>query len=415
MLRKVKEIIGKFFQKTTTVNDEPLNKVSIILIIIMDIFILSNVFMGLNDISRFYINPSQAHPCYSIWQNYRESIAKDKDYTIINSQQRQFQLDNNSNNLTSQYQDINQQFLGSVNDICFEYATLKDKFQLPTFQNIFKEIDDKLANIRVIEQENNTIRQQYDSTLLEEIAEQPRELSINQIEARKAKETLLNNQAKINSLQGEIDQKKQTLYSLPESKKFLDLLNSDAIFQQLEKDYQRANFWYPTIQITFQLLFLLPLIAIALWVNLQAEKAGNGQVALISWHLLVIFFIPLVVKIFQFLQVGIIFKFVFNTLSLVLGGFLFLVSYLYIFIIPLITFGLIKFCQKVVFNKRSQASKRVQKSKCLNCAKKIPPQAPYCPHCGYSQYIECPNCHNMTYKHLPYCFHCGNPQTTDTN
>ena len=130
--------------------------------------------------------------------------------------------------------------------------------------------------------------------------------------------------------------------------------------------------------------------------------------------MLVIFLIPLILKIFQFLQIGIIFQFFFNIISSLFGGLIFLISYAYILLIPLVGFGMIKFFQTVVFNPKVQAVNRIQKSRCIRCAKKIRPQDSHCPHCGYYQYIECHNCHNLTYKELPYCHHCGADQNSDT-
>jgi hypothetical protein len=180
----------------------------------------------------------------------------------------------------------------------------------------------------------------------------------------------------------------------------------------LQKGYEGASFWYPSIQLVFQSIFLLPLILIALLVNNFSHRKSYGLIALISWHLLVIFLIPLILKIFQFMQIGVIFQFLFNIISVLFGGLVFLISYAYILLIPVVGFGMIKFFQTVVFNPKVQAFSRIQKSRCIRCAKKIRPQDSYCPHCGYYQYIECHNCHELTYKELPYCHHCGADQNS---
>lgn len=88
----------------------------------------------------------------------------------------------------------------------------------------------------------------------------------------------------------------------------------------------------------------------------------------------------------------------------------FLINYVYILLIPLVGFGIIKFFQKFAFNPKNQAATRVQKSECLQCARKIRQQDSHCPHCGYAQYAECLNCHDLTYKNLPYCKQCGQSQ-----
>jgi predicted RNA-binding Zn-ribbon protein involved in translation (DUF1610 family) len=408
MLARIRRLSSQFFRNSRTINNEPLNRVSLIVIILIDIFILINVFSGLDDISRWYISPSQAYPCYSEWQNYRTQTTKGKDYEII-----KLSLPYSTNRPQSfqkNYQEAQVGHLGKGSEICFNYAESKDKISNSQNQQTIKSIDQKQARITTLEQTNRNIRSQYDSTLLERLAGQPREQSINSVAAEKAKIELDKNNRNIATLRQEISDSKNQLLAKPESVNFLAFLKDYDKFTSVEKGYKQALFWYPSIQLAFQSLFLLPLITIALLVHNFTQRRGYGLISLISWHLLVIFFIPLILKIFEFLQVGAIFKFVFDVIRALFGGLLFLVSYVYILLIPLIGFGIIKFLQKIVFNPKIQAANRIQKSRCIKCAKKIQDRDTYCPHCGYYQYVECRNCHSLTYKHLPHCKECGYSQ-----
>ena len=206
--------------------------------------------------------------------------------------------------LRENYQNLEDGHLGSVSPMCYGYASSFDELQIPEFKTRVETINNKENTISTIQAENVRIREQYDSSLLEEIAGQPGELSINELRAREAKETLDENNARIQTLNGEINTLKEEILVLTPVEQFLNLLNSDDEFTNVENSFERASFWYPSIQIIFQVLFLAPLIAIATWLHIKADKDGNGQLALITWHLLVIFSIPLIVKIFQFLQVG---------------------------------------------------------------------------------------------------------------
>ncbi|MCW5314877.1 hypothetical protein GTQ43_14000 [Nostoc sp. KVJ3] len=411
MFAGIRRISSRFFNQSRTINNEPLNKVSLIVIILIDIFILINVFTGLDDISRWHISPTETYPCYSEWQNYRTKTAPDKDYEIVRLSSPYY---NSNNQLSFQqnYQRAEVGHLGKVSKTCLQYANYKDKVNNPEKQQIIKTIDQKQAKISMLVQANNTIKSQYDSTLLEKIAGQGREQSINQVGAEKAKQVLEQNNRQISTLKQESSTLKNELLAKPESISFIAFLKNENQFKELDKGYQKASFWYPSIQLAFQSLFLLPLILIALSVHKFAQRRGYGLISLISWHLLVIFFIPLIVKIFEFLQIGAIFKFIFEIISALLGGLLFLINYVYILLIPIIGFVIIQFFQKFVFNAKVQAASRVQKSRCVNCAKKIRQLDTYCPHCGYYQYIECQNCHNLTYKHLSYCKHCGTSQNS---
>jgi len=83
MLSRFRRYVGRFFNKTRKINHEPINKVSLIVIVIVDLFILFNVFAGLDDISRWPISPQQAYPCYSQWDWYRQNSSENVDYEIV--------------------------------------------------------------------------------------------------------------------------------------------------------------------------------------------------------------------------------------------------------------------------------------------------------------------------------------------
>lgn len=369
MLARIHRLLSQFFINSRTINNQPLNKVSLIVIIFIDIFILINVFTGLDDISKWHLNPNQAYPCYFEWKDYRLQTAKDKDYKILKLSPTYYTI--NSPSLQQTYQQPQAGHLGKVSEICLNYATYKDNIKNSFNQQNIKTIVGKEAGISSLEQTNSNIRAQYDSTLLEKIAGQARKQSINSVGAEKAKQELDQNSRKISTLKNEISDLKNVLLAKPESIDFIAFLKDNDKFTAVEKGYQQASFWYPSIQLAFQSVFLVPLIIVALSSHKFALSRGYGLISLISWHLLVIFFIPLLLRIFEFLQIGAIFKFIFDIVSALFGGLLFLISYAYILLIPLIGFGIIKFLQKIVFNTKVQAANRVQKSRCFNCAKKI--------------------------------------------
>ncbi|MBE9067883.1 hypothetical protein IQ260_14610 [Leptolyngbya cf. ectocarpi LEGE 11479] len=409
MFTKLCRFLRRFLHRTRTINNEPLNKVSLIVVILIDIVILSNVFIGLNDIAYWHISPTSAYPCYDEWRDYRAQTADNKDFEIV----RRAALPSPT---TAQlrYQQGGADRLGEVSSVCWQYGEAKDAVRSADNEAILQELREGEDEIATLNATNSKIRQQYDSTLLEEIAGQPRDQSINQVSAAQAKTTLADNEAKINALNAEMSALKNRLLAQPASAAFLALLKQDAPFQTVEQGYKKADFWYPSIQLVFQAVFLIPLILAALAVYTVAQRKHYGLIALISWHLLVIFFIPLILKVFEFLQMGVIFTIVFDIVGALFGRLLFLVSYVYILLIPLLGFGVIKFAQRFIFNPKLQAAGRVQNSRCIKCAKKIKAHDAHCPHCGYHQHRECGHCQQLTYRYLPYCNHCGTTQTTET-
>lgn len=409
MWARIGRFLRRFFRKTRMINNEPLNRVSSIVIILVDIFILVNVFNGLDDISHWFLSPDRVYPCYADFQTYRQSTNKDKDYQTIRST---VNLDVSDRYTWEQnYRSAQEGHLGSVFSLCLDYARQRDRVNNPLDRELIKNIDGKQSQIANLERTNQNIRASYDSTLLEKIAGQEPTRSINTVSAEKAKQELDRNNTAITNLKQEIAKLKSEIIAKPESVNLLNFIRDDSKFQPIKNNYQRASFWYPSIQFIFQALFLIPLVAIALLVHNFAQQKGYGLIALITWNLLAIFLIPLIIKILQFLQVGVLFNWIFNLIKAIFGSLLFLVSYVYIFIIPIVGFLLIKLLQnQFIFNPKIQADRRVQSSCCMNCGKKIRSGDAHCPHCGYHQYSECPHCHQETYKNLPYCRECGHPQ-----
>ena len=420
IINRLRYLLNRFFRKSSTLNRQPLNSGSLVVIVLIDIFILVNIFMGLYEISSWHLSPNSTYPCYSQWSDSRGSQDAGKAYDIL----RQSIAGNDaalylpSSSLRNTYQQSEVGHLGTVDAICLSFADLQDALRTPDNQKIAVEIDEKLTKIKRFEDSNRSIRQQYDSTLLEKAAGQAPSQSINNVSAEKAKQTLEANNVGINQLKQEVSDLKKTLLAKPQAIALFSRLQDGNAFGAIEKDYRHAEFWYLSIQLGFQALFLLPLIFVFSAIHRFAVRKNYGLVALISWHLLMISVIPALLKLFEFLQVGALIQWLVTTIATIFGGLLFLVSYVQILLIPLAGFALIKLIQRVSKsggNPQLQATNRVSESRCLSCAKKVRPQDRYCAHCGYQQYEECPSCHDFTHQHLPHCTLCGAETHFDAN
>ncbi|NJM78411.1 MAG: zinc ribbon domain-containing protein, partial [Acaryochloridaceae cyanobacterium RU_4_10] len=207
--------------------------------------------------------------------------------------------------------------------------------------------------------------------MLEKIAGQSRQKSINITSSDRIKEKIDTNNEKIKETKEKVKEKQNEFTKNPTAEAYLKLLNDVSQYSKIKSAYQSAQFWHPNKVLLLQTLFLLPLIVIAyLWHTVSTRK-NKGLQALLSWHLLLIFCIPLLIKFFEFLQFGNIVRVVLESITALLGGLLFIASYGLILIIPLFGFGLIKFLQVFIFNPRVQAKNRIQKVHCLRCNSKL--------------------------------------------
>lgn len=136
MWNRIRDFIRVFFAKSRKIEDEPINKVSLIVIIIIDLFILGNVFYGLDDISRWPLSPTQAYPCYQSWQNYQEDSSSPDNYQFI----RDF-IGENQNSLS--FNSVEENHLGKMSPLCLQYESLTQALNSNTNQNIVRRIDEK--------------------------------------------------------------------------------------------------------------------------------------------------------------------------------------------------------------------------------------------------------------------------------
>ncbi|BAU66398.1 hypothetical protein STA3757_38020 [Stanieria sp. NIES-3757] len=400
MFAFIKKIARKLIRKSTYIHHESLNKVSLIILILIDIFVLFNVFSGLNNISQWILNPSEEIPCFSAIDNYqtatnRESFAL-KATTIENIvEQNNFSDFNNQNRL------------GKVSKLCENYSRLEQEINTKDNIKIKGNIEQIRTEIYNLNQEIQTLQSQYDSTLLEKIAGQTPQSSLNQTTADQIKSEIDTKTNQISNKEKQIVQKQTQLIKAPAADAYLKLLNNTSEYKQIKKAYQSAQFWYPNKQLLLQILFLLPLITIAYFWHNHATKGNKGLQSLLSWHLLLIFCIPLLIKFFEFIQFGNLINIAIEFIVTLLGGLLFISNYVLILIIPLLGFGLIKILQRFVFNQRIQAKKRIEKVRCINCNSQLRLNDLFCYSCGFNQYTNCPNCNQKTYKLTNFCRACG--------
>ncbi|MFN7659817.1 MAG: hypothetical protein ACK5P3_17095, partial [Dolichospermum sp.] len=128
-----------------------------------------------------------SYPCYSEWNDYKADTRTNKDYQFLSSE---LPYGSNEQTIQQRYQDAENRHLGKVSQICLNYAEFKDQLNTSENQKILSGINQKQNKINQLQQANNKIRQQYDSTLLEKLAGQPSGNSINQVRAEKAKQEL---------------------------------------------------------------------------------------------------------------------------------------------------------------------------------------------------------------------------------
>lgn len=354
-----------FHKRLTKIKDsEPLSPLSFILIIFLDIFILVNIFIGLNNQVEQLVSPEE----------YIPSICRD---IIINEKWvEENRINKLSNIILNQYRSYyySEEDKNPKHPICVKIIERLEQFKKnEKLIELFKDRD------KLITKYNS-----YDSFQKE-------------------------NNSNVITILRRIEFTNNKINNNSEVKKFWEIINEKTkLSKELSSDLRKANFIFPIKRLLIEFLFLIPLLFIFIFWNNKSIKKGRHLQIFISSHLIVVALIPVFFEIchavFEIIPKKILKTFIEFLESLKLIA---IWHYILTIIAILITLFLIYFIQKKVFNKERLIKRRFIKKQCINCGKKINYEIEFCPYCGNNQKIKCKNCNNLTFKGCNYCTNCG--------
>lgn len=382
---------------------EPLSKLSLVVIILLDIFVLTVIFNGLSDTSRQLSTPEDYIP-YDC-QNYAINTATKTDEMKLDLVSNSVRNIYNYNPYPSaqSFQDENEN--SKLHPICKElYARIEAAKKSADLQLFFTTRDEYITRQRNIQSELNDLKGNYDTAILEKIANMPSSANEMQNTRRDKASELLDIQRKIKDIDTQV-------LSNNEYKAIWNYIldNQWANQTTLEKDLSYARFWFPVKHLAMDFLFLLPLLIVLYFWSSHSVKKDNGVQMLISSHLLVVVSIPLLWKILDMLLQIIPQKFLQTVIEwLTLMNLLAVWYYVLVIIGILAALGIIYLIQKKFFNKSRLIEKRLVRGECIECGKFLRDKnVESCYFCGTKQYTECLQCHKKTLAGAEFCMVCG--------
>lgn len=387
----------KWLQKSKSVKkelfsfkDEPLTKLSIFLVIVLDFFILSNVIMGIEGETNKAPKTYQYYP-YECTKHFNKIKTSYKDFSSRNS-----------------YIKIHKK-----SDYCNNLETKIDTFRkTDTFKTNHKKItklEEKLRknNIRL-----NQIRNQYNTRLFEQIAKMQNNIALN--EAKQEYDLLNSDNKKIQTNLNSIIK----LEKLEGFKEYVDYIKSNKkSFLEERKEYK---FWQPFKEYGYMLIFILPLLFIFGFFYLRAKKRElkgekyNPIFKIITTHISFILILPIIWYSLELIYHVIPKTLLKNLIEFLVSiGLISLLNYLSIALVVLFFAGLIYYIQKRTARiKQERVIKKDYKkiisfSQCFECEYKIDYTKDFCPFCGVKLKETCNNCQKETIKHEQFCSSCG--------
>lgn len=392
----------KWLEKTKSIKsdllnfkDEPLSGISVVLLIILDIFIFTNVMIGVKgetakvpSVSYYYPSDCSKHfkdvqTHYKDFENYRYGQSRSAHVRP---------------HLSSYCKDL---------DTKIKVFSLQEEFK--TNLKRVQSIEEKQRQNRY---RLDQISTQYNTRLFERIAQMQ-----NNSELKNAK-------SEYDGIIADNKNLKQELVLVPAVSSLEGfntyvkyLKENKSAFFEAKKSYA---FWQPFKEYGHMLIFILPLLLFFGFFyrrtkGQQLSKQNyNPVVRIISAHISLILALPLV-----WFTLGLIYHVLPKTLLksiiefLVEIGLISILNYVAILLVVLVFGGLIYWIQKRTLKKKLSVKvsrnlpRLISWSQCFECEYKIDYEKEFCPFCGIKLHIECTSCQSSMNRHECFCSSCG--------
>ncbi|MBN1781379.1 zinc ribbon domain-containing protein [bacterium] len=394
--------IRSFRNRLTMFNeDEPLGRLALAVIILLDIFILSVIFGGLSSHTEQLTSPREYMPeeCRDVFidRNWIESNKLDRLQDLILRDYQQVLYRGTGAfepSAIARMHPVCQDFYNQVR-IISENAGLKQLF-----------ISRRDLQTRQVQagQQFSRNKSVYDTSLLENIAGQkPADLEAVKISMKELTAELEAIADKIAALDVKIEQEAvvQQLWNIIKP-------GNEALRERMAHDLRRFERIYTWRELVWQFIFLLPLfIVFYLWHTASINRQKPVQ-TLISSHLLIVSLIPILTRLIDVVLDLIprqFFRQLFEWLKML--HIIALWHYAVIFVSIAAVLFFTHLIQRKWFNKQQLLLRRLIKGACHACGKSLPAGVNMCPFCGADQFRECGHCHEKTYAGGRFCIRCG--------
>ena len=399
---KLKDISAKVRNHLTSVDDQPLGKAALLIIIFLDIFIIVSIFDGLDAHTRQLSSPEVYVP------NTCREIVVNRQWNPTNRIDNLSQIIVSSS--TSPYRDENSR--KERHPICVPYVDLVDQIRNDNaLTSIFAERDKSEREAKELQRAIDNLKGAYDTSLLETIAKQ--QVSQTKIEA--TRKDFQEKAAALDVLKARIAALDRTINDNAKVSLLWEKLDGldPQDRQTLIAELRTLNYWFPVKKLGMQMIFLLPLFVVFYAWNNTSIRKNRGLQTLVSTHLLGISFIPILCKIVETVY-DIIPKKLLKKLIDLLESLKLVAIWHYIIIAIAVAAALllIYIFQKKLFSHKKLLERRISKGECQRCGKHLPNASPACPFCGFVQFKPCSNCSNMMHVHGEFCRECGQKAAT---
>lgn len=395
---KCKERFGRIKAHLTRLDDQPLGKAALVIILFLDVFILVSIFNGLDEHTRQLSSPDAYIPpsCREMVINRQWNPTNRIDHLsqiIVSSSSSYYRIEEKKR---------------ERHPVCAASIDLLDQIKHDkALTAIFEERNKVEREVKELQRGIDALKGAYDTSLLETIARQESPTKVGA-----TKEDFQQKTVALNTLKTRIASLEQTINANATVRLLWEQLQGlqEQDRQILLTDLRALNFWYPVKKLGMQLLFLLPLLGVFSFWNSLSIKNNRGLQALVSSHLMAVSFIPVLCKILETVYDILPKKLLKRLIDLLESLNLVAIwHYLVMALAIVAALFLIYIFQKKLFSQEKLIERRISKGDCQQCGKRLPVGSPACPFCGSAQFRTCPNCNQPMHLHGKFCKECGQP------
>jgi len=260
LVTRIKDKLFRVKASLTNLDNQPLSKATLVILLFLDIFILTAIFNGLAAHTRQLSTPQEYIP-----SSCREMVI-DRTWNPTNRIENLAQLVNGYNN---SYEYRPQESQRERHPSCTPYLTLLDRIKNDKgLATSFDERQKAEREAQELQRRIDQLKGSYDTALLEAIAQQPEPAT--EIDATKAE--FKQKTSRLNSLKAMLATLDEQINSHPTVAALWARLQASQASdrQALLADLRTLNFWYPVkrfgMQMLFQLIALLTALKlVAIW------------------------------------------------------------------------------------------------------------------------------------------------------
>lgn len=405
MFRKLVKKVRSLRQGLTQLDRQPIGAAALTVVLLLDLFILSSIFRGLSDHTAQLSSPTEFIPSYCraivIERDWNPDNRLQKISAIVEQHRRDY-IRARGDEIDPPVHPVCEAFRQPVEAIEND-ATLRDAFSR------YRLVRSELDEVRV---EHSRIKGVYDTRLLEQ-AGKPRTDASGSLAERSQALTI-----RLERLLAEESTQAAALEENPLVSQLFSQINAvtDAQRDALTEELRSQNFWYPVKRLGMEMAFLLPLLVVFYFWNARSIAADRPLQSLVSSHLLVIAFIPVLFKISELVYDIIPKKFIQHIIELLVSLRLVAVwHYLMMALAIVAALVLVYLLHKKLFSRQRLMDRRISKGQCQDCGTRLAQGADACHVCGFEQLHTCPHCQAHTFVHASYCHRCGQHPSLDTD